>query len=354
MAEIPPKQPVNGSETIRMGQTEGLPRIDESANTAETPPYSEAARYGAVARRQSGGEDQAFAILKAFQDYMENERQRAQRRTTTVILSFAALFAVIVAGFAVIWLSTMSGMQETQADLIKAAVASREAPQAPQIDVAAAIATAVEKANAGQSAAIAAAVAQAEKAAADREAAAKATEAERAATAKAAEERLAEERKKDAEAASAKEAALAKSIADLSAMIEGVRKDNEQLRKDNEALRAEKAVAKPPAMPKKPVPKASVPQPAQLSNTAKSPSPAGNNDAGSATGNPADTAPQTTPAEDDFPLRAKIEMVAPKITVKRPAPPKGFSAKTVPLPVGEKGDGQINWHLLIPTEATAK
>lgn len=353
MAEIPPKQPVNGSETIRMGQTEGLPRIDESANTADTPPYSEAARYGAVARRQSGGEDQAFAILKAFQDYMENERQRAQRRTTTIILSFAALFAVIVAGFAVIWLSTMSGMQETQADLIKAAVASREAPQAPQIDVAAAIATAVEKANAGQSAAIAAAVAQAEKAAADREAAAKASEAERAATAKAVEERLAEERKKDAEAASAKEAALAKSIADLSAMIEGVRKDNEQLRKDNEALRAEKAAAKP-AMPKKPVPKAPVPQPAQPSNTAKSPSPAGNNDAESATGNPADTAPQTTTSADDFPLRAKIEMVAPKITVKRPAPPKGFSAKTVPLPVGEKGDGQINWHLLIPTEATAK
>lgn len=353
MAEIPPKQPVNGSETIRMGQTEGLPRIDESANTAETPPYSDAARYGAVARRQSGGEDQAFAILKVFQDYMENERQRAQRRTTTVILSFAALFAVIVAGFAVIWLSTMSGMQETQADLIKAAVASREAPQAPQIDVAAAIATAVEKANAGQSAAIAAAVAQTEKAAADREAAAKATEAERAATAKAAEERLAEERKKDAEAASAKEAALAKSIADLSAMIEGVRKDNEQLRKDNEALRAEKAAAKP-ALPKKPLPKASVPQPAQPSNTAKSPSPAGNNDAESATGNPADTAPQTKTSADDFPLRAKIEMVAPKITVKRPAPPKGFSAKTVPLPVGEKGDGQINWHLLIPTEATAK
>lgn len=354
MAEIPPKQPVNGSETIRMGQTEGLPRIDESANTADTPPYPEAARYGAVARRQPGGEDQAFAILKAFQDYMENERQRAQRRTTTVILSFAALFAVIVAGFAVIWLSTMSGMQETQADLIKTAMATREAPPAQQIDVAAAIATAVEKANAGQSAAIAAAVAQAEKAAADREAAAKAGEAERAATAKAVEERLAEERKKDAEAASAKEAALAKSIADLSAMIEGVRKDNEQLRKDNEALRAAKAAAKLPAMPKKPVPKAPVPQPAQLSNTAKSPSPAGNNDAGSATGNPADTAPQTTTPADDFPLRAKIEMVAPKITVKRPAPPKGFSAKTVPLPVGEKGDGQINWHLLIPTEATAK
>lgn len=353
MAEIPPKQPVNGSETIRMGQTEGLPRIDESANTADTPPYSEAARYGAVARRQPGGEDQAFAILKAFQDYMENERQRAQRRTTTVILSFAALFAVIVAGFAVIWLSTMSGMQETQADLIKTAMATREAPPAQQIDVAAAIATAVEKANAGQSAAIAAAVAQAEKAAADREAAAKAGEAERAATAKAIEERLADERKKDAEAAYAKEAALAKSIADLSAMIEGVRKDNEQLRKDNEALRAEKAAAKP-ALPKKPVPKAPVPQPAQPSNTAKSTSPAGNNDAGSATGNPADTAPQTTTPADDFPLRAKIEMVVPKITVKRPAPPKGFSAKTVPLPVGEKGDGQINWHLLIPTEATAK
>lgn len=329
MADIPPKQQVNGSETIRMGQTEGLPRIEENGGMGDGSPYGDSAYHGAaLARRRPDAEDQAFAILKAFQDYMERERNRAQHRSTTLIMAFAALLAITVAGFAAIWFTTMRGMQGTQSDLLKAALAAREATAAPQVDIASAVASAVEKANAGQSAAIAAAVAQAEKAAADRDAAANAAEAERAAAAKAFDERLAEERRKAAEAASAKEAALAKSIADLNAAIEGVRKDNERLRRDNEALRAAKAA--PKAAPRT-AQNPPAPQPAAAS-------PSGPSDQSAA----------------DIPLRARVETIAPKITIKRPAPPKGYAAKSIVLPVGEKGESQVNWRLLIPTEAPAQ
>lgn len=376
MADIPPRQQVSGSDTIRMGQSEGLPKFDDPAASREDPVYRETAAYGTLARRPTTtADDPAFAILKAFQDYMEHERQRAQRRTTAVIISFAALLVILTIGFFAIWFSTMHGMQGTQNDLIKAAIAARENSE-PKVDVAAAIATAVEKATSAQNAAITAAAAQAEKLAAERAAAernaekvaadaAKAIEEERIRAAKELDERLAAERKKNEEASAAKEAALAKALEKLGSTIEAVKKDNDKLRKDNEALKAVAtakpavATAKPAVATSKPTAATAAQPQASAKPTATSGKQAGSGAAPAPSAKPAapakpaaKQAPAVRPAPpvEVPPGKAVVAEVKPEITVKRPAPPKGFSAETFTLPVGDKGESQITWHMMVPNE----
>jgi len=328
MADIPPRQQVNGSETIRMGQTDGLPHYDspDSANSA----YREIPPSASLARRRPDAEDGAYAILKAFQDYMEHERQRSQRRTTALVAVLAVVFLALVAGFGAIWFTTMNGMQGTQANLIQAALAMRdgETRQSPQIDIAAAI-----EAAAG-----------------------KAAENERAAAARLLEERLAAERRKDAEEAVARETALDGTIKQLNSMIEEVRRENEALRKETEALRASRA--KPvaqryaPPRPAKPAAPASVAPPAPV-------------EAGPAA---EQTAPEQSPEAAHAPEATEIKPApkpatpkpqqghaivateAPAVKIKRPAPPRGYSSNSIPIPVGEKGDGQVGWRLFLPTE----
>ena len=109
MQEMPPRQQVNGSETIRMGQPGGLPNFNDPNEAGDDAAYGEVPSYGTLARRTQAGDDAQLAILKAFQDYVERERQRAQRRTNTVISACAVLPTVLVAGFFAIWFSTMHG-----------------------------------------------------------------------------------------------------------------------------------------------------------------------------------------------------------------------------------------------------
>lgn len=355
MQEMPPRQQVNGSETIRMGQPGGLPNFNDPNEAGDDAAYGEVPRYGTLARRTQAGDDAQLAILKAFQDYMERERQRAQRRTNTVIIACAVLLTVLVAGFFAIWFSTMHGMQETQSDLLKAALSSNENRQ-PPVDVAAAIASAVDKATAGQAAAIreaaeSARIAALEKAAAEseaakarEEAAAKAAaeaeakaRAERDAATREFETRLAEERRKAEADAAAKESALAETLKKLNETIESVKEDNDKLRKDNEALRAaaKKAPAQKTAAPAKPAP-----APAAPAQAAR----------------PEPKAPAAPPAakpavKTAAPIRqpdgtAIVADVTPAVSVKRPPAPAGFEPASIPLPVGEKG--QVSWRVLIP------
>lgn len=314
-----------------MGQTGGLPHYDGPGSGPGYAPRGDAdGGYGALARRQPEGGDPAMAILKAFQDYMEHERQRAQRRTTTAVVAFSALLVLVVVGFAAMWMSTMGRMQNSQSDLMRAALAVREErqPASPPVDVAAAIASAV-----AQTEKSAAERAAAEKAARDSEAE-RLAEARRQADVKAAgalEERLAAERKKAAAEAAAKEAEVAKALKALNEAVEAARRDNEALRKDNAALRA--ASGNPAPAAAKPVA-----------------------DTQHSSDNPASPAPTRGKPFFNEPPVAKVGTIAPPITIKRAAPPKGYSHDTlsIPVPVGEGGAGQVNWRLFLPSELPAQ
>lgn len=364
MADIPPRQQVNGSETIRVDQSGGLPHYDDPYAHQPQPPYGDVPPgYGAVVpRNESGAGDGAYAILKVFQDYMERERQRAQRRTNTVIVAFAALFAIVSAGFFAIWFSTMHGMQGTQNDLIRAALAARE-DTGSKADVAAAISAALEKAAEGQRATVEAAIAKAELAAREKAASEAAME-ERARTEKefearleaerkAADERLAAERAaSDARLEAEREAAkkAARLDAERDATIDGLKAAIEALKKDNENLRSETAKAS--------ARQAAKPVPAAAATTAPQPPtaptrPSSTTGRTTAPGKPAAADRPATAARAAAPVvapqgKAIVAEVSPEITIKRPAPPKGFSTESVVLPVGKDRESQVSWHLLMP------
>lgn len=343
MSDIPPRQQVSGSETIRMGQTEGLPHYDGPGEGAGYAPRGDAeSGYGALARRQPDGGDPAMAILKAFQDYLEHERQRAQRRTSAAMIAFSALLVLVVVGFAAMWVSTMGRMQDSQSELMRAALAVREErqPAAPQLDVAAAIASAVAEAEKSAAERAAAEIAAA-KAAGEADAA-RIAEARRQAgddAAKAFEERLAAERKKAADEASAREAEMSKTLKALNEAVEAAKRDNEALRATVNGLAA--------AAPASDGLASSAPSAgrADLSENPPQGKPL-----------PGKPLPERSASAGNPPV-AKVGFVAPPITIKRSAPPKGYSQDTlaIPVPVGENGGrGQVNWRLLLPSELPAQ
>jgi hypothetical protein len=105
----------------------------------------------------------AFPVLKAFQDYLEAERQRARRRMTTLSVVFAIVTVAVIGAFALIWLSTMRGMQDTNRQLLDAALKRANAeppapvvvqppPQPSAAETTKAIAEALSKAQSEQSA----------------------------------------------------------------------------------------------------------------------------------------------------------------------------------------------------------
>ena len=172
MADMPPKQPVTGTASVRMDTGSALPRMEDELGDAvpvtpaspPPPPQGMSASAALVtmhdAASQSGGD--AFRVLKAFQDYLESERQRARRRMTILGCVFAAVIVVVVGAFMAIWFATMRNMQATNAQLLQAALSSRERetpqpivatqPQPSAADTAKAVAEAIATAQAEQSA----------------------------------------------------------------------------------------------------------------------------------------------------------------------------------------------------------
>lgn len=178
MADMPPKQPVTGTASVRMDTGSALPRMEDELGDAvpvtpaspPPPPQGMSASAALVtmhdAASQSGGD--AFRVLKAFQDYLESERQRARRRMTILGCVFAAVIVVVVGAFMAIWFATMRNMQATNAQLLQAALSSRERetpqpvvapqPQPSAADTAKAVAEAIATAQAEQSATFAKAI----------------------------------------------------------------------------------------------------------------------------------------------------------------------------------------------------
>ncbi|MBQ6925960.1 MAG: hypothetical protein IJQ73_15080, partial [Kiritimatiellae bacterium] len=245
MSDAPPKQPVTGTDSVRMDTGAGLPPY-QGANTIPDPVPVTPASHGAdagmsasaalVSMHNAAAAGDTFPVLKAFQDYLESERQRARRRMTTLSVVFAIVIVAVIGAFAMIWFSTMKGMQDTNRQLLDAALKRANAeppapvvvqppPQPSAAETAKVIAEAVSRAQSEQSAVFAktleglnasletmrqdnaamkAQIAQAEAAAAKAEAARLAAEkaaAQKAAAEKAAAEKAAAERAKAEKAA---------------------------------------------------------------------------------------------------------------------------------------------------------
>jgi hypothetical protein len=111
MSDIPPKQPVSGTASARVESACGLPPLPH----ADQPPDIDAT--GALislhqAATQSGPD--SFPVLKAFQEYLESERQRARRRVTLITSLFAGIIVVLVAAFLAAGILLFNYMKERE------------------------------------------------------------------------------------------------------------------------------------------------------------------------------------------------------------------------------------------------
>ena len=111
MPDIPPRQPVNGTASARVESAYGLPPLAHG----DQPPDIDAT--GALvslhqAATQSGPD--SFPVLKAFQEYLESERQRARRRVALVTALFAGIVVVLIAVFLAAGLLLFNYMKERE------------------------------------------------------------------------------------------------------------------------------------------------------------------------------------------------------------------------------------------------
>jgi hypothetical protein len=124
MSDIPPKQPVSGTAAARVESGYDLPPIAPAGGPLSGE-YTPGAEPGALvsihAAALHAGSD-SFPVLKAFQDYLETERQRARRRLVMHSSFFVALMAVVVAGLLLAGVYLFRNMQRTQDVLLQAAL----------------------------------------------------------------------------------------------------------------------------------------------------------------------------------------------------------------------------------------
>ncbi len=119
--EIPPKQMVSGTPASAFGLG-GEPRY---------APEPEAGEPGALVSIHAAAlhaNADSFPVLKAFQDYLEAERQRARRRVTLLSGFFIALMVVVVAGFLTGGILLFNYMSRQQAALMRVAFPNAVAP----------------------------------------------------------------------------------------------------------------------------------------------------------------------------------------------------------------------------------
>lgn len=119
MPDVPPKQPVTGVDSVRMAPPSGLPPVDnQTAQAAEPfrPQADPLPSAGIVALHGSASQisPEAFPVLKAFQDYLESERQRASKRVALLSCVFAVVIIFLLGAFALIYLKGQDRQERAQ------------------------------------------------------------------------------------------------------------------------------------------------------------------------------------------------------------------------------------------------
>ncbi len=115
MSNIPPRQTFSG-----------LPP-DPSSD------YQNLSQQGLVLHDAAHGDANAFPVLKAFQDYLEMERQQARKRLVTLTVFFVSLMTLVVAGFIVAFIFLFNNMSKSQNYLIDLALQQRKEASVPAV-----------------------------------------------------------------------------------------------------------------------------------------------------------------------------------------------------------------------------
>ena len=109
----------------------GTPQ-DNPAGYDHLPPADTA--HGLVIHASSPhGDANDFPVLKAFQDYLETERQQARKRLATLTFFFVALMTLVVAGFITAFVFTFGNMSKREDRIMDEAMQQRKdaLPSAP-------------------------------------------------------------------------------------------------------------------------------------------------------------------------------------------------------------------------------
>ena len=118
---IPPKQTRN--PFLPMDQSAGdepLP-VDPLAGLGP--------QHGLVMHNASAHGDAAFPVLKAFQAYLEMERQQARTRLVTLTIFFVSLMTLVVAGFIIAFVFAFGNMAKREDRLLDEALKQKSEAQ---------------------------------------------------------------------------------------------------------------------------------------------------------------------------------------------------------------------------------
>lgn len=120
MSDIPPKQSINGTTAAQAGADFGAP-FGDPRQTNLSDGNTPGALVSIHAAALHAGSD-SFPVLKAFQDYLEAERQRARRRIVMLSTFFVSLMVIVVAAFLLVGIKIFGRMERTQDRLLEAAL----------------------------------------------------------------------------------------------------------------------------------------------------------------------------------------------------------------------------------------
>jgi flagellar basal body-associated protein FliL len=129
---IPPKQTLSGMPGTSPENPAGYDHLPPSDPLAGGLPPQ-----GLVIHDAAHGDASSFPVLKAFQDYLEMERQQARKRLVTLTAFFVSLMTLVVAGFIVAFIFMLSNASKNEDKhqarvdrLLEEALQQRKAPEA--------------------------------------------------------------------------------------------------------------------------------------------------------------------------------------------------------------------------------
>lgn len=119
---IPPKQTLGGTPVTPppgAPDFEHLPPVDPAAGAL--PPHGLVLRDAATQ-----GDANSFPVLKAFQDYLEMERQQARKRLVTLTIFFVSLMTLVVTGFIIAFIFMFGNMAKREDRLLEVALQQKK------------------------------------------------------------------------------------------------------------------------------------------------------------------------------------------------------------------------------------